>query len=110
MIEAARLLIRAGGIDLAASLAYFTILSLLPLAALVMMTATVFIDPETVRDQFTETLIYYFPSSQELIREAVDNLLGGSLLIGAVALFSIVVGANGLFMAANRAVNRALRG
>ena len=106
MIEAARLLIRAGGIDLAASLAYFTILSLLPLAALVMMTATVFIDPETVRDQFTATLIYYFPSSQELIYEAVDNLLGGSLFIGVVALIGIAVGANGLFMAANRAVNR----
>ena len=106
LVNAVRLLVRAGGIDLAASLAYFTILSLLPLAALVIMTATVFVDSESVRDQLTEILVYYFPTSRDLIREAVDNLLSGSLAIGVVALVSIVVGANGLFMAANRAVNR----
>ena len=106
LVKAARLLIQTGGIDLAASLAYFTILSLLPLVALVIMVATVFVDPEGVGDQLAEVLVYYFPSSRDLIREAVDNLLSGSLAIGVVASVSIVVGANGLFMAANRAVNR----
>ena len=106
LVRATRLLLNSGGIDLAASLAYFTILSLLPLAALVMMGATLFADPEAVRDRLTEILVYYFPTSRDLIHEAVDNLLSGSLAIGAVALVSIVVGANGLFMAANRAVNR----
>ena len=106
MIRAARLLLRAGGIDLAASLAYFTILSLLPMVALVIMAAATFGDPEGIRDVLTDVLIYYFPSSDELIHEAVDNLLSSSLAIGLAAVVSIVVGANGLFMAANRSVNR----
>ena len=106
MMRAARLLLRAGGIDLAASLAYFTILSLLPMVALVIMAAAVIGDPEGISDGLTDVLIYYFPSSHELIREAVENLLNGSLVIGLAAVVSIVVGANGLFMAANRSVNR----
>ena len=106
MIRAARLFLRAGGIDLAASLAYFTILSLLPMVALVIMAAATFGDPEGISDVLTDVLIYYFPSSDELIHEAVENLLSSSLAIGLAAVVSIVVGANGLFMAANRSVNR----
>ena len=106
MVRAVRVLLHAGGIDLAASLAYFTILSLLPMVALAIMAAAVVGDPEGISDRLTDVLIYYFPSSQELIHEAVENLLNGSLAIGLVAVVSIVVGANGLFMAANRSVNR----
>ena len=106
MVKAARLLLRAGGIDLAASLAYFMILSLLPMVALVIMATAVIGDPEGISDKLTDVLIYYFPSSHELIQEAVENLLNGSLVIGLAAVVSIVVGANGLFMAANRSVNR----
>lgn len=106
MIGAARLLLRAGGIDLAASLAYFMILSLLPMVALVIMATAVIGDPDGIGDKLTDVLIYYFPSSHELIHEAVENLLNGSLAIGLAAVVSIVVGANGLFMAANRSVNR----
>ena len=106
MIRSARLLLSAGGIDLAASLAYFTILSLLPLIALAIMAVAIFGDPEAVSARLTAMLIYYFPASHELIREAVENLLNGSLALGVVALAGMIVGANGLFMAANRAVNR----
>ncbi len=106
MVKAVRLLIQTGGVDLAASLAYFTILSLLPMVALVIMAIALFGDPDVVRDRLTEVLAYYFPTSRDLIQEAVDNLLDGSLAIGLAASVSIVLGANGLFMAANRAVNR----
>lgn len=103
---AVRILLNSGGIDLAASLAFFTLLSLLPLVALVIMGIAVFGNPETIGQSLTEVLTYYFPTSQGLIEEAVDNLLSGSLAIGLLALISIVVGANGLFMATNRAVSR----
>ena len=106
LINAARLLLRVGGIDLAGSLAYFTILSLLPMVALAIMAISVFGDPEGVSDIFADALAYYFPASNDLIREAVDNLLEGSLTLGLVAAISAMLGANGLFMAANRAVNR----
>ena len=106
LVKAVRLLINAGGIDLAASLAYFMILSLLPLVALVVMGVSVIGDPEGIRQNLTEVLVYYFPTSRDLIEEAVENLLKGSLAIGLIALVSIVIGANGLFMAANRAVSK----
>ena len=101
-----RVLLNAGGIDLAASLAFFMILSLLPLLALIIMGIAVFGDPEVIGKGLTELLVYYFPTSQELIESAVGNLLRGSLAIGLLALVSTVFGANGLFMASNRAVNR----
>ncbi len=104
--RAARILCRAGGIDLAASLAYFMILSFLPTVALVIMAIALFADPEVIRERLTSILVYYFPTSRSLVQEAVDNLFRGSLPIGLAASISIVIGANGLFLAANRAVNR----
>ena len=97
---------RAGGIDLAASLAYFTILSLLPMVALSLMVASLFGDTETISENLTEMLVYYFPASASLIESAVDNLLAGSLVVGLVAVVGLLMGANGLFMAANRSVQR----
>ncbi len=106
MARAVRILLQAGGIDLAGSLAYFTILSLLPAVALVIMAIAFLGDPEVLRERLTEVLLYYFPTSQSLIEDAVENLLRGSLAIGLVAFASLVMGANGLFMAATRALNR----
>ena len=51
-------------------------------------------------------LVYYFPASGDLVREAVENMLNGSLAFGVLAFVGMVLGANGLFMAANRSVNR----
>ncbi|MDE2837788.1 MAG: YihY/virulence factor BrkB family protein [Chloroflexota bacterium] len=106
VVRAAKLLIGAGGIDLAGSLAYFMVLSLLPSVALVIMIVALVGDPEAIRERLTSVLVYYFPTSQVLIQEAVENLFRGSLAIGVVATASIVIGANGLFLAANRAINR----
>ncbi len=106
LIRAVRLLLGVGGIDLAASLAYFTVLSFLPMMALVIMIVGIFGDPEGISEELTEILAYYFPVSEDLIQEAVKNLLSGSLIIGLAASVSVVLGANGLFLAVNRSVNR----
>ncbi len=106
MLRAVRLFFSAGGIDLAASLAYFTVLSLFPLVALVIMAATIFVDSEAVSGKLAEILSYYFPGSTDLIRGAIENLLSNSIAIGLVSLATIVVGANGLIQGANRALNR----
>ncbi len=52
-------------------MAYFTILSFLPLIALVVMAVAIFGEPEEVREKLTEILVHYFPASADLIREAV---------------------------------------
>lgn len=104
--KAVPLLYTAGGVDLAASLAYFTILSIFPILALLIMGVAVLGDPDAVREWVAGSLIHYFPASSELIRQAIGNLLTGSIAFGIVAFVSILFGANGLFRAANRAVNR----
>ncbi|MDE2899972.1 MAG: YihY/virulence factor BrkB family protein [Chloroflexota bacterium] len=106
MVRAARILIQVGAIDLAGSLAYFTIMSFLPLVALAIMAIAAFGDPVTVSEQITELLIHYFPASSDLIREAVQALISGSLVFGVLAVLGIVLGANGLFMAADRSLRR----
>ena len=70
------------------------------------MAVAVFGNPEVVSSELTEMLVYYFPASGDLVREAVENMLNGSLAFGVLAFVGMVLGANGLFMAANRSVNR----
>ena len=60
---------RAGGVDLAASLAFFTVLSQLPLVALMAMLLIAIGPSDGVVDVLTEALSYLFPASQELISE-----------------------------------------
>ena len=81
-------------------------LSFIPLIALGVMVFAVFLDDQTVRSRLAETLVYYFPASGDIVAEAVDHLLRSPFAAGIVAVLAMVFGANGLFMAANRAVNR----
>ena len=106
MFRAARLLLDAGGMDLAGSLAYFTILSLFPLVTLLIMALSIFTDPVVMQEKLADTLVYFFPASRELLQNAMIHLFSGSLALGLIVLAGIVVSANGLFMAANRSVNR----
>ena len=103
---AARTLVREGGIDMAASLAYFTVMSFFPMMALVAMAVALFADPEVVGVGVSALVVQYFPASADLLSDAVQHLFRGTLAVGLVALAITLVGANGLFMAANRAVNR----
>ena len=81
-------------------------MSILPLVALAIIAAGIVGNPEGVGEELAKILVYYFPASNDLIGEAVRNLLNDSLGIGILALIGIVIGSNGLFMAAHRAVNR----
>ena len=106
MFRAGRLLYSVGGIDLAGTLAYFTILALLPLVALVVIAVSIFTDPAVMQERLADALAYFFPASRELLRRAVVQLFSGSLTLGLIALVGLAISANGLFMAANRSVNR----
>lgn len=106
MYRAVRYLLAEGGIDLSASLAYYTVMSFFPLMALVAMAVALFTDPETVGQVLVTLLAHYFPASSELLAQAVNQLFAGTLTMGLVALAGTLLGANGLYMAANRSVNR----
>lgn len=106
IFNAVRIFYLAGGVDLAGSLAYFTILSLFPLIALSIMGIILLGDPLGAHQQITDFLHYYFPASGDVIQEVVNGLFSGSFTFGFVALLCLLIGANGLFRATNRAVNR----
>lgn len=110
IIKAIPLLYKAGGIDLAASLAYFTILSIFPLIALMIVGAALIISPDSLRVWIENIAIHYFPASAEIIQEvihfALNNLLTGSIAFGVIAVIGIMLGANGMFRATHRAMNR----
>ena len=105
-IRAVRNLLNANGTDLAASLAFFTVLSQLPLVALMAMLLIAIGPSDGVVEVLTEALHYLFPASRDLIDDAINSLLGGSLTIGILAVINLMIGANRLFAATTRAVNR----
>ena len=106
MVRAFRLLLNAGASDLAASLAYFTVLSFFPLVALAIFAFSLVAETETIRAVLDDLVSYYFPASSGLFHDSVGNILDNSAAFGALALAALVFSGNGLFMAANRAINR----
>ncbi len=81
-------------------------MSFFPMIALVAMVVGLFAEPETVADGIGALVVRYFPASADLLAEAVQHLFQGALAMGLLALAITLVSANGLFMAADRAVNR----
>ena len=77
-----------------------------PLVTLLIMALSIFTDPVVMQEKLADTLVYFFPASRELLQNAMIRLFSGSLALGLIVLAGIVVSANGLFMAANRSVNR----
>ena len=106
LVLGARFLLRAGATDQAASLAYFTVLSFFPLMALAIIAAALVADPSSIRPVLGDLVRYYLPASSQLIEESLDGLLENSAPLGLIVLAGLAFAANGLFMAANRAVNR----
>ena len=104
--RAGKLLMRVGGIDSGAALAYYTLIAFFPLTALFVLGFSAFLDPETIRGLVTEVFIFYFPGAEEFLSNTIDHLYTAQLLASIIAVLGIVVGALGLFVAANRGVNR----
>ena len=99
-------LFRIGGIDLAASLAFFTLLSFFPLIALIILIFSAFADPVTIKTEVAHVFLFFFPASGEFFNDSIDHLFSSRFTAGVVAIVGILIGANGLLMAANRSVNR----
>lgn len=103
----ALLLVRdSGGIDLAASLAYFTVLSFFPFVTLLIIAFAHIADSAVVGERIKGIATIYFPASSDLLQEVIDHLVAGSLTVGVLALAGMAFSANGLYMAASRSVNR----
>ena len=105
IIQAVRFMFRVGASDRAASLAFFTILSFFPLVALAIISLSLVTDPDTIRRLLDDLVAHFFPASADLVGEAVTGLIDNSAAFSVIALGGLAFSANGLFMAANRALN-----
>lgn len=106
LVQAVKVVSDAGATDLAASLAYFTVLSFFPLVALIILTFAMIADTQTVTSVLSGVLTYYFPASMGLFQESVELLINNSAALGLIVLVGVLFAANGLFLAARRSVNR----
>ena len=104
--RALKALVRLNGLDIGAALAYYMLLAFFPLVALVIMGLSAFIDPSMIHTTVTEVVVFYFPSSKDFLEQAIDHLFQARLAASLIAIAAMLFGAQGLFMAANRGVNR----
>ena len=104
--RAVRSLLEVGGNDLAASLAYYTLLSIVPFIVLLVLVSSAFIDQETVREHLSQVVSVYFPASSDFLEETITPLMDVRVVTGVISFLGVLWGANGLFFATNRNVNR----
>ena len=104
--HAVKTLLAVNGLDTGAALAYYMLLALFPLVALVIVGLSSFVDASVIRSTVAEVVVFYFPSSKEFLEEAIDHLFEARLAASLIAVGAMLFGAQGLFMAANRGVNR----
>ena len=106
LVRAVRAMVEAGAVDLAASLAYFTVLSFFPLVALIILAFAAVAETDTVREVLNGLLAYYFPASAGVFQESVELVIDNSAALSLIVFVGVIFAANGLFMAANRSINR----
>lgn len=104
--RAVKSLLAMNGLDTGAALAYYMLLALFPLVALVIVGLSTFIEASVIRSTVAEVVVFYFPSSKDFLEEAIDHLFEARLFASLIAIGAMLFGAQGLFMAANRGVNR----
>ena len=104
--RAAKTLLAINGLDTGAALAYYMLLALFPLVALVIVGLSSFIEASVIRSTVAEVVVFYFPSSKDFLEDAINHLFEARLFASLIAIGAMIFGVQGLFMAANRGVNR----
>ncbi len=108
-ISVVREMIRDFGQDngplLAASMAYYTLLSIFPMIlGLIALAGVFFTDPAT-RDRLVRGIASLFPGSEDLILGTIDDVVRGRGPAGMVATLALIWSASGVFSAMSTALN-----
>ena len=94
-------------VDLAASIAYYTILSVFPLAIVLVSVFSLVLESDAVEWEMHQFFHTYLPGSHDIVTanvEAVSNIRG---ILGVVSVLGLIWTSSLLFGAVTRAVNRA---
>ena len=103
--RAIKTLIQMNGLDIGAGLAYYLLLALFPLVALIIIGMSWLLSAYVVRATMTELAMFYFPRSTEVIEQVIEYLLSVRVVASVIAVPAMLFGSLGLFTAANRGVN-----
>ncbi|MGH2459179.1 MAG: YihY/virulence factor BrkB family protein [Chloroflexota bacterium] len=90
---------------LAASIAYYTLLSIFPLILGLLALAGVFFSDPATRDRLVHGIASAFPGSETLILGTVDDVVRGKGPAGIVATLGLIWSASGVFGAMSTALN-----
>lgn len=89
----------------AAALAYYTLLSTVPLLFLVLALGSLFLDAEEVRQLALDGLTALLPSAAEAVRFNVDSILRYRSALGTLSLVGALWSSSGMFTVLEQAVN-----
>lgn len=90
---------------LAASLAYYTLLSIFPLILGLLAVASVAFDDPAARQRLIRGIAAQFPGSEALVVTTVDDLVRGRGAAGVVATLGLIWSASGIFSALTAALD-----
>jgi membrane protein len=100
---------RGDNLTYAASIAFYALLSLFPIAMLAFATLGAVTADEEDRGQVLAFVLQYFPSQFQFITNQLDSFRANTVTIGIAGTLALVWGALGFFGAISTAVNYAWR-
>ena len=92
---------------MAAGVAYYALFSLFPLMLGLIAILGFVMDPDDIRDKFTEWAVDYFPGTGELVIDNIDTALSQRGPLTAVAVVGLLWSGSAIFGAIGRSINRA---
>jgi len=93
--------------NMAASISYFAFLSLFPLLLSLLAVFSLFLPPETIRDELISFFGQYLPGSLTLLQGSADDILRFRGVLGLIGLLGLIWSATGVFSAVTHAINKA---
>ena len=95
------------GLAMAAAIAYYTLFSFFPLVLLMITVSSFFFTSATAQKGVIAWLERYIPTSGELVRANIGQILRVRGTVSIVALLGFLWSASGVFTALDRVINRA---
>ena len=90
----------------AAAIAYYALISLFPLILLLIVGVSYVLETEAAQARVLELVGTYIPTSIDVVRESIRQIVGARGAISAVALITFIWSAMAVFSTIERAMNR----
>ena len=93
--------------NMAASISYFAFLSLFPLLLGLLSIFSLFLPPETLRNDLINFFSQYLPGSLAILQGSIGDILRFRGVLGLVGVLGLIWSGTGVFSAVTHAINKA---